>query len=578
MKYEIEQWVLKAVQMMAASYPDQVWEGSIHLMWSKQGEHGHLSTNVCFQLAKIWRVSPMVLADALAASLQKALDDRVEAVIAVKGYINIALSAKALQGVIATVRDQGQSYGVLTPKSLRKIHLEYVSANPTGPLHVGHGRGAVLGSALAALLRTQGSVVEEVYYVNDCGRQIEILAMSVWVRYAQKWCPDLPLPAKAYQGDYIFDIAKAVEAWKGDVWCKPLHEKVVAESKQFGVRDDEGQEAQLDEVIALCRTWLGKDDFAELMVFVAEAVMTGLREDLDFFRVHQSEFKESALVHSGAVESGVKQLQDLGYIDEIEGQIWFRASELGDDKDRVMIRRDGRHTYFAADVAYHLTKFQGGYDQVIDVFGSDHHGYVPRLQALIKACDFDPSIFSVVLVQFATLYRGQEKVSMSTRSGEFVTLRALAEEVGVDAARFFYLMRKSAQHMDFDIELAKKESMDNPVYYVQYAHARICSVQTKHVATDVAPASLSVSECEGLCLLLLRYPEVLTQCAQQLVVHPLVQYVRDLAMAFHSYYGQVRLVGEKEDETQARMALVEAVRIVIENVLTLLGVSAPRSM
>jgi arginyl-tRNA synthetase len=458
------------------------------------------------------------------------------------------------------------------------VQVEFVSANPTGPLHVGHGRGAAYGASLANLLLAAGYDVTREYYVNDSGRQMDILTLSAWLRYLELCGIAVAFPANAYQGEYVRDMARK------------LHEKHALSLKRDapGVTAPQWPagadvEAKLDALIAAAKSTLGAD-YEVVNDFVLNDQLADCRDDLAEFGIaFDGWFSERSLYNAGLVERVTRTLEEKGHVYRQDGARWFRSSAFGDEKDRVVQRENGQYTYFASDIAYHLNKFERGYDRVIDVWGADHHGYIPRVKGALAALGLDPERLAIALVQFAVLYRNGQKVSMSTRAGEFVTLRELRREVGNDAARFFYVLRKSDQHLDFDLDLAKSQSNENPVYYVQYAHARVCSLfeQWGGDASRLADVDTStlVSEQElALVARLMEYPEAMESAAHDLSPHVIAFYLRELAAGFHSYYNSTRMLVEEEGIKLARLALAAAVRQVLRNGLALLGVSAPEKM
>ena len=546
---------------------------------ARDSTHGDFATNLALRLAKPARMKPRDIAERLVAALpQDARIARVE--IAGPGFINFHLSPAAYLGTVLEILQAGEAYG--RGKDGRRVQVEFVSANPTGPLHVGHGRGAAYGSALASLLEFAGHEVTREYYVNDAGRQIDILALSVWLRALEAAGVKTPFPPNAYQGAYIRDLAAH--------WCERQAPALGAPDWPQPAATDEAADAEqaLDQLIACCREALGDEAYAGLRGYAADRILGDIRDDLEAFRAPFDRwFSERALVDSGAVERATARLRESGHLYQRDGAWWFRSSQFGDTKDRVVVRDNGEPTYFASDVAYHLEKMDRGFDTVIDVWGADHHGYAPRVQAALTALCGDAQRLEVALVQFAVLYRGDEKVSMSTRSGEFVTLAELREEVGTDAARFFFLMRKADQHLDFDLELAKQRSNDNPVYYVQYAHARIASVfnqlqalgKTFEAPADVAGLdTLSTPEERALLMELGRYPELIAAAAESREPHQVVYYLRDLAQLLHGYYTAHPFLVDDEALRNARLALLAATRTVLASGLGLLGLTAPERM
>ncbi|MCB1746220.1 MAG: arginine--tRNA ligase [Gammaproteobacteria bacterium] len=540
--------------------------------------HGDFSTNVAMLLAKPCRRPPRELASALAECLRgDALFAAIE--VAGPGFINFVVDPATVFGVVDAVLAEGPDYGRSDLGAGRRVQVEYVSANPTGPLHIGHGRGAAIGSVIARLLAVTGHDVCREYYVNDAGRQMDILALSVCLRYLELGGVEVDFPAQAYRGDYVVDIARAWQARHGDAWAAG----VVAPSSTI---DDDAERA-LDAAIAHLRTALGEARFATLRDFAKDTILEEIKADLvDFGVEFDVWYSEAGLMAGGLVDDAMAVLERNGHIYVEAGARWFRSAALGDEKNRVVVRENGLKTYFASDIAYHLDKFQRGFAEIIDVWGADHHGYVPRVRAAITALGEDAARLSVVLVQFAALVRGGEKVAMSTRAGEFVTLKQLVDEVGVDAARFFYVMRRADQHLEFDLDLATAESSDNPVYYVQYAHARICSVERqlaeRGLTAPGAPVELATvldAPAERrLAKLLWHYPEMIETAASAREPHLVTQYLRDLATEFHGYYNGHKILVDDGPLRDARVRLCDAVRRVLANGLEVIGISAPTEM
>ncbi len=546
----------------------------------REAAHGDLACSVALQLAKRLKRNPRQLAEALLAALRARPDFGAAAVasaeIAGGGFINLRLEPRAKLAAIHRAIGEGADYGRARPAHAEAVQVEFVSANPTGPLHVGHGRGAAYGASLASLLEFTGCKVAREFYVNDAGRQMDILALSVWLRYLQARGSVVPFPDDGYRGDYVRDIALQ------------LAEAHVARFARDAERlppaaEGEDADAALDRLVAAAKELLG-EDWKLLHRSVLEAMLAEQRDDLTQFRVaFDNWYSEQSLYDSGAVARLVERLAERGHVYERDGALWFRSSAFGDEKDRVVRRENGQHTYFASDIAYHADKFARGYDRVIDVWGADHHGYIPRVKGALEALGIPSERLTVTLVQFAVLYRGGEKVAMGKRSGEFVTLRELREEVGNDAARFFYVLRKADQHLDFDLDLAKSESQDNPVYYVQYAHARVCSVFAQWGGDPARLARVALeplsSERElALALRIAEFPDVVLAAARDLAPHAIAFYMRDLAAEFHSYYNAERILAEDGALREARLALCAAVRQVLANGLSLLGVGAPEKM
>jgi arginyl-tRNA synthetase len=552
---------------------------------AKDPTHGDYASNLALILAKPCRQAPRKIAELLVNELaHNPFLEKIE--IAGAGFINFFIRASARALVVAEVLEKGHDFGRSSLGEGRKILVEFVSANPTGPLHVGHGRSAAFGATLANVLKAAGYHVDTEYYVNDAGRQMNILAASVWLRYLELAGESVVFPVNAYKGDYVYEIAQRlwsehnthyVHSWSSIVDGLP------ADEPQGG-----DKELYIDAMIHTARSLLGVEGFALFHQHALNTVLDDIKEDLAGFGVYfNTWFSEQSLFEDGSIEKGIQALTDGGYTFEKGGALWFKATDFGDEKDRVLIRANGQSTYFASDVAYHWNKYDRGYDRVIDIFGADHHGYVTRVRSAVTALGHDQSALDVLLVQFAILYRGSERVQMSTRSGSFVTLRELRDEVGNDAARFFYVARKPEQHMDFDLDLAKSESNDNPVYYIQYAHARICSVlkqlKERGLSWDRAIGLDSVNLLDQLhettlISLLSRYPEVIEAAASACEPHCVAYYLRELANGLHSYYNAVQLLCEQEHLRYARLCLLEAVRQVLSNGLELLGVSAPESM
>ena len=544
---------------------------------SRKPGHGDFASNVALVLAGPAGLQPRELAEQLRTRLPaSSLVERTE--VAGPGFINIFLAADACWRLPDQIRTQGVRFGTSDVGAGQRLMVEFVSANPTGPLHVGHGRGAAYGDALARVLRAAGYETSSEYYINDAGRQMDILALSVWLRYLELAGETLTFPDQAYQGDYVFDIAATVHRENGDRYqydAGGLMQDLPADMDQA-----------LDTLIARTQAHLGADQFAYIHGLARDTLVADICGDLAGFGVdYDTWYSEKSLIASGAVQRAVDDLKANGCLYQQHGAWWFRSTDFGDEKDRVVLRANGNHTYFATDIAYHRDKVERGFGHVINIWGADHHGYVKRVKASLAALGLDPQQLTVLLVQFAALYRGGEKVAMSTRSGEFVTLRELREEVGCDAARFFYALRKPEQHMDFDLDLAKSQSSDNPVYYVQYAHARICSVfrqlGEKGIDVDLAGAdhSLLVEPREAdLLQRLSRYPETVEAAACNYEPHQVAYYLRELANDFHTYYNAHPFIAAAVDLRLARLSLIDASRQVLTNGLGLLGVSAPERM
>ncbi len=552
---------------------------------TRDKQHGDFASNIAMMLAKAAACNPRELAQKIIEQLPQSTEIS-KAEIAGPGFINFFLVSGSYQQVIGEILGKADAYGCSEIGKGKSVQVEFVSANPTGPLHVGHGRGAAYGASVADLLAAMGFNVHREYYVNDAGRQMDILAASVWLRYLELCGEEISFPVNGYKGDYVWDIAATLHRENDDA-LRHSHESVFV-----GLPPDEpdggDKETYIDALIGRARELLGDKAYAQVFDLGLNTILADIKKDLEEFGVvYQDWYSERSLTRTGAVDNAVERLQLSGHVYEKNGALWFNSTEFGDEKDRVVVRDNGQATYFASDIAYHAEKLERGFDKVIDVWGADHHGYVPRVRAALKALGDDDSKLDVLLVQFAILYRGGEKAQMSTRSGEFVTLRELRHEVGNDAARFFYVMRKCEQHMDFDLDLAKSQSSDNPVYYIQYAHARVCSVMRqmseKQLPRDVARGqanldALTETHEQDLMVALSKYPEILQKAALNHEPHQLAHYLRDLANALHTYYNAHTFLVDDENLRDARLNLIEATRQVLSNGLQLLGVSAPESM
>lgn len=557
----------------------------IQLTRTKDASHGDFATNIAMILAKPLSLKPRELADKIIAHLP-ASDSVNNVEIAGPGFINFFLSANSEHNAIADVLSQGDHYGHAHIGNGKKIHIEFVSANPTGPLHVGHGRGAAFGACVSNLLDAIGYNVHREYYVNDAGRQMRILGASIWLRYMQLFGRTFTMPLNIYRGDYVIEISKLLQHLYGEQFLlDEMHLKEV-----FPTIEDnaENKDAFIDKLIENLTEILGPDNFEIIRKLGVDEVTADIKQDLDAFGVTYNEwFPESQLYEKGWLQTGIDALKAHHFTYEKEGTLWFRATDLGDEKDRVLVRANGVPTYFASDVAYHTYKYDQGYDEIIDVFGADHHGYLPRIKAFLQGMGKDTDQLKILLVQFAILYRGAERAQMSTRSGEFVTLRELRDEVGNDAARFFYIMRKPEQHLDFDLELAKSTSNENPVYYIQYAHARICSVWRQLADQKLmwdkeaglqALNLLSHEDEKNLIAAIASYPELIASAAQQYAPHRLAHFLQTLAQYFHAYYNAHKFIVDDQALRNARLCLVASAQQVLKNGLTLLGVSSPEKM
>lgn len=527
------------------------WPEKAVIELPKDAKHGDLATNIAMTLAKICQKAPRAVAEEISAELAKnPVIEKVE--IAGPGFINVTFKQSFWHEQVLLMEGLKDKFGSLNYGNNRKVMVEYVSANPTGPLHIGHGRGAAVGDSMARILRFAGYDVSTEYYINDAGLQMRLLGLSTWLRVQDLCGMHAAYPEDYYKGEYIIDIAK----------------EMLKEDPELPQRSD-----------------------AEYRCFkyAMQSIMDGIKKDLEDFRVeHQVWFSESSLVNAGAVEKTLNALKEKGYVYEEDGAVWFKSTLFGDDKDRVLRKRDGFLTYFASDIAYHADKINRGFDEMIDVWGADHHGYVPRMAAAIETLGKNPKEdFTVILIQLVNLLRGGEPVAMSTRSGEFITLREVVDEVGVDAARFMFLSRKSDQPLDFDLDLVKQRNLENPVYYVQYAHARIKTLlrraeESGHVLPEASSmeilSQLTDSADIGLIRSALHFEEAVLDAAKAKAVHIISFYLMDLAGKFHSYYANTPVLSGEEKAVKARLALLRVVASVLRSGLNLLGVEAPETM
>jgi len=586
LKDTLEQLLRGAVESLQADklLPPELPEGAT-VTRTRDKQHGDFTSNIAMTAAKAAGLPPRELARRILDRLNSR--DGIEKVrIAGPGFINFYLQPAANHAVVASILETGARFGRGQLGAGRKVQVEFVSANPTGPLHVGHGRGAAYGAVVANLLAAAGFDVQREYYVNDAGRQMDILCVSVWLRYLEQYGEQLIFPANAYRGAYVRDIAAALRETVGDSYWRPAQDVFHELPPDAPAGGD--KETYIDALVTRAKRLLGDKDYIVIFTAGLESILADIHDDLAGFGVvYDNWYSERSLAERGAIDRAVQTLRDTGHTYEQDGALWFRASRLGDAKDRVLVRENGHNTYFAADIAYHQDKLERGFTQIIDVWGADHHGYAPRVKAALAALGYEPARLDVLLVQFANLYRGGRKVQMSTRSGEFVTLRELRDEVGRDAARFFYVMRKSDQHLDFDLDLARSQTLDNPVFYIQYAHARICSVlrqlDEKQLTYDQADGLANLdrlSEPHELGLLdrLARYPETVEAAATLHEPHQLVHYLRALANDFHTYYNAHQFLVDDAIVRNARLNLILATRQVIISGLELLGVSAPEKM
>lgn len=572
------------------------WINNSILTRTKDRSHGDFASNIAMVGAKAAGMKPRDLAEKIMAALPEVADIS-KAEIAGPGFINFFLNADQRFAVLDQIQAQGSKFGQTQVNAAKKVQVEFVSANPTSSLHVGHGRGAAYGMTVANLLEATGAQVDREYYVNDAGRQMDILATSTYLRYLELLGQSLVFPKNAYQGDYVKEIAQSIIDQDGDAYVHPVaavyHD--VPEDVQFAAElDAEGnkvvvsgdKEKHIDGLIANAQRLTG-EGYRVFHQAALKAILDDIKDDLEEFGVTFNQwFSEASL--NQKIDEALQTLDQRGFLYEKDGNIWFKSTEFGDEKDRVVKRRNGQTTYFASDIAYHLDKLQRGYTDIVDIWGSDHHGYIARVKAAIDAMGFDSSKLTVLLVQFVSLWRGGEMVQMSSRSGQFVTLRELREEVGNDAARFYYVMRKSEQHIDFDLDLAVSQSKDNAVYYIQYAHARICRMLEKAHSNQIAfdrtqarplAERLNLDAETEILAKLAAYPDILVRAANAYEPHQIGNYLKELAALFHGWYNEHKVLNDDDQTlTQARLLLSVNVQQVLRNGLELLGVSAPESM
>ena len=514
----------------------------------REKEHGDYATNLAMVLASTFKTSPREVADILVDKFSSDLVEDIE--IAGPGFINFTLDNSWLYDTVHKIIEDGKNYGETDFGQGEKVQIEFVSVNPTGPLHVGHSRGAVVGDVLSRILKTTGFEVDKEYYINDAGNQMDVLGKSTLVRYKQVLGQDVEMPEEAYVGAYITDIAEEIKEEKGD----------------------EILDLPEDEQLVFCRE------------FAYDRCLETIKKDLKEFEIDFDVwFSERYLHDENKIDEAIEKLEEKGYIYRENEAVWFKASEFGDDKDRVVVKSDGNKTYLAADIAYHLNKLERGYDKLINIWGADHHGYISRVKASIQAFGYPKDTLEVIVVQMVTLLRDGETVPMSKRAGNFVTMREVMEEVGKDAARYFYVMRSTDSHFDFDLELAKKENTDNPVYYIQYAHARIQSIMENldediDLDSEVDLSNLTHEAEMELMKMMAHYPEMLKLSAERKEAHHVANYAYDLANAFHVFYNKCRVITDDKELSKARVYLVKAARQVLRNVLNVLGISAPDQM
>ncbi len=586
MKPQLEQLLLAALQKLAGTVISEVPNASaVTVERTRDALHGDFATNVAMRLAKAVGKNPRELAQAIIGALP-ANPYIARAEVAGAGFINFFLVKDVFAREIRRIHELGDQYGRSNAGQGRRTIVEFVSANPTGPLHVAHGRHAAYGASLSNVLDAAGYRVHREYYINDAGRQMDILASSLWLRYLETFGETISIPANGYPGEYLKPVARKLREVAGESLRRP------AADVYKGLPPDEpaggDKEVYVDAVIERVRQLIGPQEYARVLEVALEQLLGDIRNDLEEFGVVFDQwYSERSLETSGAIDRALAKLQSQGHLYEQDGATWFRASAFGDEKDRVVVRENGQKTYFASDIAYHYDKRQRGFERLIDVLGSGHHGYIARVKAGLAALGEPPDSLDVPMIQIVTLYSGGEQVKMSKRAGQFVTLRQLRAEVGNDACRFFYLLRSHEQNLDFDLDLATKRASENPVFYVQYAHARVSSVMKELSARgytfDQAAgleklALLDKPSEQALITELMRFTETVEQAAANCTPHSIVYYLREVANAFHSYYQAEKWITEDPDLRNARLTLVQAARQVIRNGLALLGVSAPESM
>ena len=557
----------------------------VSIQENKEKSHGDYASNLAMVIAKDLSQTPREVAEKICSLLPS--EEWIEKVnIAGPGFINFYLKKDTHNEILLLIEESGRDFGRNNSGNGERVLIEYVSSNPTGPLHVGHGRGAAFGSVLSELLRCAGYKVDEEYYVNDHGRQMNILTISIWLRYLHQNGQELKFSKKGYQGVYVEQLAKQLAEEKGTKYNLKENESDLLE-----LLEAQETEEDLDRLIGWGKSFL-KENFEEIREFSLREIMSSIKEDLKLFGVnHNLWFNESSMYSNKIdlpdIDKSIKLLSESGFLYEKEEALWFKSTEFGDDKDRVVKRANSDNTYFASDISYHLDKYDRGYDRIINVWGADHHGYLPRVSAAMEALGKSRDKLEVVFIQFANLLRNGEKVSMSTRGGEFIPLIELIEEVSSEAARFFYINRKADQHLDFDLDLAKSQTKENPLYYIQYAHARICGVfETLKKEGMKLNQELGLDNLNLLNLdkeieiqkMLLQYPEVISRGAENSEPHLLCYYLKDLSGLFHSYYNSERFLVKDEKLMNSRLFLLKGTKQVISNGLEILGIGAPESM
>lgn len=546
LKEEIKAAVLKAGLAEESQIPNVVLETP------KDKTHGDYSTNMAMQLARVAKKAPRQIAEEIVAHFDKGKASIEKLDIAGPGFINFYMNNQYLTKLIPSVLEAGEAYGETNIGNGERVQVEFVSANPTGDLHLGHARGAAVGDSLCNVLSKAGYDVSREYYINDAGNQINNLALSVEVRYFEALGLEKPMPEDGYRGEDIIAIGKRLAEEYGDRFVNEEESERLAFFREYGLK------YELDK----------------------------LRKDLENFRVpFDVWYSETSLYQNGKIDTALEALREKGHVYEEDGATWFRSTTFGDDKDRVLIKKDGTYTYLLPDIAYHKDKLDRGFDKLINVWGADHHGYIPRMKAAIEALGYEKGTLEVEIIQLVHLYKNGEKMKMSKRTGKAVTMRDLIEEVGLDAVRYFFAMRSADTHMDFDLDLAVSTSNENPVYYAQYAHARICSMLRQGEEQGLKPAAdLDFSHIQSekeydLLKTIGGFPEAVAEAAEKRIPHRVTNYIYDLASALHSFYNAEKVIDpENEEKSRARLTLMKATQITLNNALQLIGVSAPEKM
>lgn len=551
----------------------------IEISRSIKPDHGDFSSNIALKLSKRVGLNPFQLATSISSSIDKPSWLKKTEVVQ-PGFINFFIGSEVKADVLISIINKQSGFGSQDPGSKESILLEFVSSNPTGPLHVGHGRHAAFGDSLSKLLKKAGHLVETEYYINDAGRQTDILALSVLIEGVNLSGGKIRPPKACYQGQYIKDIAKSINKKQ----FVDINNLSLTKTDTKDLDEDE----EVDALVSTAKDSMGGDAFEKVTELVCQHVLQTIKKDLSDFGVEYDHwFSEKHMLKASTINKVVKHLESTNSLVKKDGATWLKTTNYGDDKDRVIIREDGRSTYFASDIGYHADKKARGFDRLINILGSDHHGYITRLKAGLASMEYEPGDLEVVLMQFVALFRGKEKIQMSTRSGNFVPMRDLYEEVGIDAARFFYVSRSNEQHLDFDLALATQQNNQNPVYYIQYANARICSViqeiKNKGFKNNLELGKKNLGNLNNkheleLISLLQNYPDVISQAAEKRSVHQLSNYLKDLAQVFHSYYGVQKFVVSDDEIRNPMILLLQCVSIVIVDGLKILGVSAPKKM